>query len=109
MCASRTNPRTYLDLLAGCMIYRDLMPHYAPSYYGLSVLNLFTAIIDVTVVRSCPSAIWPRKISSAEWDKSTNIVYDGSSGQPQLLNSFALKESKSIVMKFFTTVQHSTV
>ena len=82
MCASPTNPRTYFDFLAGCMIYCDLMSHHAPSYYDLSGFNLSIALIDVTVVRSCPSAIWPRKISSAEWDKSTNVVYDGSSGEP---------------------------
>lgn len=59
------------------------------SYCGISS-SIFPTVFcsDVTVVRSCPSAIWPKKISSAEWEKSTNVVYDGSSGEFQVLRYF---------------------
>jgi len=35
----------------------------------------------VTVVRSCPSAIWPVKLSSKTWSNMTNVAYDGTSGK----------------------------
>jgi 23S rRNA (cytosine1962-C5)-methyltransferase len=35
----------------------------------------------VTVVRSCPSAIWPVKLSNQIWNNVTNVAYDGTSGK----------------------------
>jgi 23S rRNA (cytosine1962-C5)-methyltransferase len=37
---------------------------------------------DKLVIRSCPSAIWERKLSLSEWNESNNstIVYEGTSG-----------------------------
>jgi hypothetical protein len=50
------------------------------SNFDLKKTSLDSLCLDVVVVRSCPSATWPKKISATEWNKPTNVVYDGSSG-----------------------------
>ena len=42
---------------------------------------LFCLFLGVTVVRSCPSATWPKKLSNDFWVKKTNLVYEGLSGK----------------------------
>ena len=48
---------------------------FSPSF------AFFTFFLGVTVVRSCPSATWPKKLSNDFWVKKTNLVYEGLSGK----------------------------